>query len=134
MWYIDLFFALIVAIIAVLVLSMALGWERPSREGPAAGLLFLFIILFLFIWAGGVWVTPFGPPMWGSYFLTFLFVGIIIVLLLAAAAPPRRRRVMTPNEARQEAEAEEAAAAAFGVFFWILLIVLIVALIVSYID
>ncbi len=131
MIFIDFIFAFIIAILLSFLLVSALGWERPAREGPWAGFALLFILLFLLIWAGGVWVTPFGPAAGGVYWLPFLFIGIILALLIAALMPPHRPR--TPSEAIKEAEEEKALATAFGIFFWILIIILIILIILNYI-
>lgn len=99
-----------------------------GRRGAWPGFIIFFLLIFLFSWAGGVWLAPFGPPISGVYWLPFLIVGIFVALILAAAAPgvPARSR----GEAVRE---EEAAGTALGIFFWILFILLIAVIIIRYV-
>jgi hypothetical protein len=123
----HLLFALVIAL--VLAVIFGAGFCR-YRWG--ADLVLFFILLFLFTWAGGLWVLPFGPLAWDIPFFSFLFVGIVVALLLAALAPaPGKypRSYESPKEARRETRD---AAIAFGIFFWILIIGLVVLIILGY--
>jgi len=125
MFFIDLLFALAVALLLTLIFAAILG-----ARGPLGQCLGLFARRFSGRWAGGLWITPFGPPLFDTYWLPFLFVGLIFALLLAAVAPvapPRTRR-----EAIAQAREEEAAVAALTVFFWILIIALAGAVVLAY--
>jgi len=130
MAFVDLVFALVFALVLSWLLVSVLGWQRPAREGTWAGIALLFVLLFLFVWAGGVWVSPFGPTLWGGYFLPFLIVGIVLALVFAAIIPPRRPR--TAQEAIEEARTEAAIDAAFSAFFWVLVIVLLISIVAHY--
>jgi hypothetical protein len=79
-----------------------------------------------FIWAGGVWVTPVGPPIFGVYWLPFLLIGLFVVLLIAAGSTPERR---PPAETVAR---EEEAALGLSAFFWVLLLVLAIAIAAGY--
>lgn len=165
----DLLIALLVALLFVGLLVGLVGWGRrdrtattgttaattPRGEGSSAAawgvILFLFVILFLGIWAGGVWIEPFGPEAWGVAWLPFLFVGLILALVVAAAAPPVRRTPTTgraatrqvgpvgsgpgsepaPEKARHERQGE-ALAVSFGVFFWLLVGLFVLAVFFAY--
>ena len=35
--------------------------------GLRTGLIWLFLIIFLATWAGGIWLKPFGPTLWGIH-------------------------------------------------------------------
>ena len=99
--------------------------------------VFLFLLLFLLIWAGGAWIGPFGPLVWASAWLPFLLVGLILGLVILAVAEPRdRRRRPTAREAREPTDEERLAGAAmvYGAFFWILMLLLLVAIIAAYAD
>lgn len=130
MLFADLIAALVVAIALSLILGAFMGWERPGRTGVWPSLLFLFFILFLGTWFLGALARPFGPPLWGVYWLPFVVIGLIVAMILAAAVPPRRPR--TYREAKQRTETAFEAQAALGTFFWVLFIILIVALTVRY--
>jgi len=130
MIFIDLLFAFFFA----LLLAAIFGLAFRSR-GPWGSIWLFFLILFLATWAGGVWVTPIGAPIWGAYWIPFLFVAIIFALLLSAAAaivPKEETEVEIVDEQRLEQE-EKTTTATLGIFFWILMVVLIISIIASYI-
>jgi hypothetical protein len=131
MFFWDLIVAFFIALIISVILGGLLGWERPDRPGIGSALVFLFLILFLATWAGGVWITPFGPAAWGVFWLPFLVVGIIIAFLIVALVPTRRPR--TRQEAAQQAEEESENASMLGGLFWFFIILLIIAIIAGYI-
>lgn len=144
MFLIDLFFAFLVALLIAVILAGPLGWRHPRGDSAVAASLFLFILLLAVVWAIGAWMTPYGPPLWGSYWLPFLFVGVmvaLVILAIGAAAdsswPPDKlppKTQVTPDPEIKEAEAAAAGAAAiFGVIFWILLIAAIAAIIAAYV-
>lgn len=135
MLFIDVLFALLVAMVLSLLLAPLAAPHRARGGGSAtAAFLFFFLILFFATWAGGVWLTPFGPTVWGGYWLPFVLIGLFVALLLAAAAEPTRgdsiRRRTAPV---QEAEAETVAVTMFGMLFWILMIGLVAAVIARYV-
>ena len=92
MWFAELLFAFIIALIFSFLLLVVFGRGRRSDEEALwPGFIFLFFILFLATWAGGAWVTPIGPTVWGAVWLPFLFVGI------AGALARVIRRVLRPT-------------------------------------
>lgn len=119
---------LIFAIVIALFISAVFGLGF-RRTGAWPGIFIFFLIIFLFSWAGGIWLAPFGPTIAGAYWLPFLFVGILIALFLAAAVPPERprRRIEAPEQEVVESET------VLGVFFWFLIVLLIIAIAVYYI-
>lgn len=138
MFGVELLFALVIALFLSLILVAAIGWRHPARGGSGPAVFFLFLIIFLVAWAGGAWMEPFGPVLWGGYWLPFLLIGLFVALILAAVTPgePRRRRAASglPSEMERAARQEETAAGAvlFGVFFWVLLIVALIAIAAAY--
>jgi hypothetical protein len=124
MFLLDLLVAFVLALLITGILSAALG-----NRGPW-GLWWAFLlVLLLATWAGGLWITPFGPPLWGVSWLPMLFVGLTLALLLAAAVP---KPPGTREDALAQARAEAATAAAFSWFFWVSLIGLAIAILVAY--
>lgn len=115
-FFFDFLSALIIALLIAAVFS-GLG-----RQGPWASFWILFLILFLAAWAGGIWVQPMGPPVWGLYWIPFLCVALLFALILAAATPPRRPPGATGGE--NVREDTSGAALALEAFFWIWVIVL----------
>lgn len=138
MWIAEFLIAMIIAVILAALLIAAAGRRGP---GPAAGFLFFFLLLFLAIWAGGLWMTPYGPMMWGTVpWLSYVVIGVILALLLAALIPPTGEPVdTTPSAPGEEIEAtttEKAAAGvglALGIFFWLFLLAMIIAIVARYV-
>ena len=51
----------------ICIVSECVFRSRISERGPWTSLLLFFIIIFLATWAGGVWLSPIDPPLWGAY-------------------------------------------------------------------
>jgi hypothetical protein len=103
-------------------------------KGPWSSIALFFLVIFLATWAGGAWLAPFGPGLWGISFLPFLLVGLVFALLLAAVAPSEKEQstveLVDPKEVREE---RATAARALGLFFWVLIGTLLVIIIARYI-
>jgi hypothetical protein len=119
---------MVVAIVIGLVL-IALASALFDYRGPWSTFWSLLLIIVLATWAGGVWLTPFGPTWFGVTWLPFLFTGLLIIVLLAAATgTPRygRSRYVVAEEAAAEATA-------LSVFFWIVLVALLAGILLAYV-
>lgn len=127
MFLLDLLFVLVFALLLTAIFGA--GFCRQRESGILLG---FFIILFLAIWAGGIWIVPFGPYLWGVPWLTFLLMGLLMALLLSTFST-QGQRPRTRAEAVAQAEEASAAVVFFNVFFWILVIVLLVAIIARYV-
>jgi hypothetical protein len=119
------------------VLLTALYKFMTRRAGRKKGLIWLFLTLFLAIWAAGLWLKPFGPILWGIHWLTFLLVGLIIVLfflIVIPKKPPRGRHETLDMLERieQKEKMEEATYITLNIFFWILLALLVTVIIFRY--
>ncbi|MFO7462127.1 MAG: hypothetical protein R6X07_16035 [Desulfatiglandales bacterium] len=129
MFFIHLFYALFFAL-----LLTAAFFALFRTKGPWSSIVLFFLVIFLASWAGGAWLTPFGPGLWGISFLPFLLVGLIFALLLAASAPSEREEstveLVDPEESRRK---RATAATALGLFFWVLVGALLVIIIARYI-
>jgi hypothetical protein len=118
MFIIDLFVALVVGMIIVLIVSRAFG-----TKGPWGSLLWFFLVVSLFAWAGGVWLVPFGPMFWGIGWLPIIIMGFLVSLILTAASPrtPRWRRA-----SKEEVTSEAGTRAVVDVIFWVVIICLLI--------
>lgn len=114
------------ALFSFLLVSL-FGWRRGGRGPAMSSILFLFAILFLAIWAAGLWLQPFGPTAWGVSWVPLVIVGLVVSLLIAATSPPRPGK----DGAKTEVVGESVAEAALNAFFWMLLLVLVVVIIAS---
>ena len=130
MFFIQLIYALF---FATLLTAVFFGLFRT--RGPWSSLVLFFLVIFLATWAGGAWLSPFGPVLWGASLLPFLFVGLIIALMLAASAPSKREEstieLVDPKQRRRE---RATAIAVLGIFFWILIGALVVVIITRYVS
>lgn len=129
---VDFLFAFLVALLLSVAMVTALGWGLPGRHTPWAEVLLLFFILFLATWAGGVWVRPVGPALWGVHWLGFLLAGLIIATVVAALTPKGRAPRWAGWPSSQVASETQEERAAFGVFLWLLLVVLTAAILARY--
>ena len=118
MFIIELFVALVVGMIIVLIVSRAFG-----TKGPWGSLLWFFLVVSLFAWAGGVWLVPFGPMFWGIGLLPIILIGFLVSLLLTAASPrtPRWRRA-----SKEEVTSEAGTRAVVDIIFWVVIICLLI--------
>jgi hypothetical protein len=134
MFFAELAFAFVIALLLLVVFLPVFGWRRPARQGGTSGLTVLFVLLFLFVWFGGVYAAPLGPVLFDVYWVPFVLVGVLYLLLVLAIVPPHEATRRDSFERSPEAETErsEAAIGAFGAFFWVLAILLVVALIANY--
>lgn len=128
---------ILAAFLVSLCLSLVFALFTP-KDRKRTGIFWVFLILFLATWAGGIWIRPFGPTLWGLHWLTFLLVGVLIALFLALSAPrraPRGRHETLDMLERLEKEEkfEEATYITLGIFFWVLLAFLLAAVVVRYI-
>lgn len=123
---------------SIIALVIGLGLVLLSRRwGIRAGVVYLFLLIFMATWAGGVWIRPFGPPIGEVHWLGFLIFGLFVALLLALFMPPRppRGRQETLDALERMAAAkqlEEVTYVTLGVVFWVVLSLLLGAVILRY--
>jgi hypothetical protein len=120
-----------------LLLSGLFVLVTRNRSGKT-GSLRLFLIIFLATWAGGIWLKPFGPSLWGIHWLGFLVAGLFVLIILVITTPNRapkgRRETLDILEkVARNRELDQITYLTLGVFFWILLAFLIIAIISRYI-
>ena len=101
-------------------------FERRG-PGPYSGLAFFFVLLFLIIWAAGIWFSPRSGAEAPLSYLPFVITGLVAVLVLGAATPRTRQ---PPAEERKESA--EALAVGLGIFFWLTVLVLMGAILLHY--
>lgn len=125
-----LFAHVLFAFFTALVISLIFS-RRFRRIGPWPNFWAYFFIIFLAIWAGGIWVSPVGPSLLGVYWLPFFVVGLTMGLLFAVALP--RSKPRTRGEALRKADQERAAVEAFSLFFWGIILIFSIAIIARYV-
>ncbi|HEY9164606.1 MAG TPA: hypothetical protein VIS48_00430 [Candidatus Kryptonia bacterium] len=127
MFIVDLIVALAVGLFIVWIVSLAFG-----TRGPWGSLLWFFLVVSLFAWAGGVWLVPFGPMWGGMSWLPIVCMGILAALLLTAASPRAPRRRMTAQEEDAKDKAQSESRAVIDVIFWVVIICLLLLAISHY--
>ncbi len=123
-FFVALFFSILTGII----------FASKGYRGPWEPIWVYFVLLFLFTWTSGAWITPMGPTLFGIYWLPFLYFAVIFSLIMAAISPRRRPfKWKTTQEKKHEVqEMEIAAAVTMNIFLWLLLISFLVSIILRY--
>jgi len=121
---------IILALVLGIVFAALFGAFARGR-GRMPGIVPVFILFFLFAWAGGLWLRPAGPPVFGMYWAPGLILVVLIFLLLAAVV---RRPTRTRTDVKEEIAVENAAATVIGITFWILIGLLLLAIFAGYLS
>ena len=122
----DLILAFILGLISAAVFSAAFS----SRKGMP-GIVPVFILFFLFALVGGLWLRPYGPPIFEIYWLpSFIFI-VLIFLLLASITyePPKSKKDIDEKQA-----VRETTATIVNLAFRLLIAVLVIVIIAGYLS
>lgn len=132
MFLIHLLIALVVAAsLSLLLIPLRRPRSAQAKTTTAMGVLLLFFILFLGTWAGGLWITPFGPVWLGVYWMPFVVAGFFVALLVALT-DRSSWRIHERNGTKSDRVERAALVTAFGFLFWILIMALTIAIIAGY--
>lgn len=118
----TIIFALFLAVAFSVFGVLVIGWRRPgprNAEAVVYSMFFFTVILFLTVWAVGVWVPLGGPVAFNVPWLWLLFVGLLVFLLIAAMRPSA-----ADDGKAASLEPGEAAAVGAGISFWLLVVLL----------
>lgn len=121
MLFLDLSAALVVAALITAFAVFILRWRHPMRGDLTLAVIFLFSVVFMTAWAGGVWL---GAGRWAA----FLFIGAAVLLLVKAISHPPHPPA---GERREIIEAAESSTV-FNWYFWTFVVLTLVAVIVRY--
>jgi hypothetical protein len=122
--------ALLIAVLLTFGIVAITGMRRPWT-----GLLPLMLIILLASWAGGIWITPFGPLLWGITWLPFLLSGLIVALIVAAAGMPEKRESTVELVDPQQRQAQrEGTRLVLNVFVVSLILILLVSIVIRYVQ
>ena len=141
---IGLLAATIVSLILVLVFYVLLQLSSGQSGNKGCSLLiFLYFILFLPVWAGGLLLKPIGPEVSGVRILNFVVVGLFFGLIIAAVLLRQLGKLAKEDKSETEAEphqsewqpegqtgqnAERRVNPWFAIAFWLLVSFTIVAI------
>ena len=135
MFWVDSMIAILIAFVFSVFLVSVVRWRKPGTGGIWSTLLFLFTFLFLVIWAGGIWLVPFGPRIFNIYWLPFIVSAITFSLIIITLIPPKAGRrpaiklVKTDEKHKIESSNSELV---LGIFFWFLIFALLAVIILRY--
>jgi hypothetical protein len=128
----DIAMALVVVAVCSAVVIAIVG-----RDGYAAGgwptAIVVFGMFFLVVWAGGVWLTPLGPDLFGgaAAWIPFVIIGFFGALFVAAVSPLRRPQ--TVHAVEEQAQAKEVARTTVIVISAVATVVALVGLLMHYV-
>jgi hypothetical protein len=133
MMILEFVFALTIAFILTILFALII-----PREGRRRGLFWFFWVIFLGTWAGGIWIRPVGPSLWGIKWLPFLLAGLLLTLLLGGHVTPRppqnRRETLNMLERiAQEKKLDEITYVSLNLFFWVMVFIFIAVIITRYV-
>lgn len=114
---------LIAALLTSLLLT-AIFFIGFRKRGPWNSFILFFFVIGLSSWAGGIWLSPMGPLLWGVYWIGFLVTGIVVALILVAVIPPVSSDTTAELIAKDEREPEAKKRIVLGVYFWLMIAVL----------
>lgn len=125
-------FPIIISCVFAIVFAILLpALFRRDGPGPLKGMVFYFLIIFLFTWAIGSWVTPVGPVAYNTSWLEYLIIAFFIMILIGVLVPPRsNKKIPTESErvnSHKHTRRNNNTGITFGVFFWALIIILLAA-------
>ena len=123
-------------ILAILISFVVLaGFAMFGSKGPWDNLGTLFVVVLLITWAGGAWLTPVGPTLYGETWVPHLIVAGLVALLLVNLVPHRDVELLTSPEKKLEENEPRGVAiiATLGIAFWIFVCALIVSIGLAYI-
>jgi len=126
MFFLNLLFALIFGLLITIV--FAAGF---NRRGPWNNIIIFFVIVFLATWAGGIWIIPFGPNLFGVAWLPYLLIALLVGLGLASSASSEIKEKEKLIQDRKKNKEEKVKR--FDLFFFALVTVLVIMIVLRYI-
>jgi hypothetical protein len=127
---------ILLGLMFALAIGVSIAWTWSvafDTHGPWNSFFWFFLVIFLFSWGGGSWITPFGPLGWGVAWMPFLVMGVFMALLLTAVTPRSKRSrtrsgdglAVPAKPKRRPSPATPELDAAVDVFFWLFIVVLV---------
>lgn len=128
----------------ILALMLTLIFSLLLKNDGQGGFWIYFLVLFFIMWAGGLWLYPVGPYLWGVSWLPLFFIGLVAALLLSAAKSDSKKDSQkddahppNPRDGEKKSivsvsDRQHKEAIALSVFIWAVMIVSIIAIIAGY--
>jgi hypothetical protein len=130
----ELFLAFVIAGFWSLVFSLIM-----RRRGYRKGLIWLFLLLFLGTWAGGLWLSPFGPSFRGVYWIPFIVIGVLLALVFASTLPlrvpkSRHETIDMLEDVEAKKDLQTYTYISLNVAFWIIILLLLASVILKHVK
>ena len=104
------------------LLSILMGWVFAfflKIRGPWNRVWAFIFVMFLAIWAAGLWFTGIGPQIANVSWVPMIFVGLLVALIMASMTPPYRKEI--PDKP-------------FGIYFYVMILSFLVAIFLGMLD
>ena len=124
---VDMGIALAAAVILSSIFLRLVHEHGPWRKPWAFGL-----VVFLFAWAGGAWITPGLAGGWLTYWVPFVLVGLLTAVLIVTVSP--RHGLASPEDVDQLEREEEAVLLSATVLYWVLTATVAILIVGSYLH
>jgi hypothetical protein len=124
--------ALIISLAISGLFALIFGLRHTQGNKGLSSFLLLFVVVFLAAWAGGLWITPFGPAIQNVHWLPYLITAIMFGLLVIAVLRPQKSDSKVQEVIKEKDLAEKKSESSMGAVLWIFILLLIVAVIVNY--
>ncbi len=85
-------------------------------RGPWNKIWAFIFVMFLAIWAAGLWLTGVGPQVTNVNWVPMVFVGLLVALIMASMTPPYRKEI--PDKP-------------FGVYFYVMILSFLVVILLG---
>lgn len=125
---IHLIFAFACSVIFTIILTYLLKRRAP---GPFNGVLYFFILIFLFTAGIGVLINPIGPTFKGVPWLAIATISLLIMLLIAELLPHHEKGMIVKHdpELTEEEKDEQTLEKEFNLLIGLIFVILIAAII-----
>ena len=134
-----MFIAELLASVLFAILASTLSVYLLRLSGVRMATFWLFMLVLLATWAGGVWLRPMGPGVGGISLMSFVIAAALAVLLvLAVARRPtphnRRETIAFLQQEQRKKEMQAVTTLSLNLLFYFLLILFTVAIVAHYIH
>lgn len=124
---------LLIDLLLALGISGLLTWiflRFVHEHGPWRKPWAFALVVFLFAWAGGVWVAPGLDSGWVTYWVPFVLVGLVTAVLIVTVSPSHD---LASDEDRDQFEREQTAVVlSVTVLMWVLVALAAAAIVAGY--
>jgi hypothetical protein len=126
---------ILIHLVMALVITLVIGLVFITglrRSGPFPGVIGFLLLILLVAWSGGIWMTPFGPELWGVAFIPFALAGLLAALILAAFTPPREGSTVHLQTRTEKMLEEKAPGSPWSLLLLSLVLILVLAIVAHY--